>query len=348
MKYDNVCIESFGYHLPKNIITSTSIERRLRALYERLKLPFGRLEMMTGIRERRTWDKGTTPSDAASAAGESAIVNSMVDRGNLDCLINASVCRDFLEPATASLVHRKLDLPETAQIFDISNACLGFINGMVSLANQIELRQVKCGLVVAGETSGPLMDSTITSLLKDPTITRKSFKEAFPSLTIGSGAVAVVLAHKSISKTMHRMLGGAVRTASEFNHLCQGDGEGNFTTGIAPLMRTAAETLMKRGCELADTTWNTMLHVLGWVDQEIDRIFCHQVGKAYRTLLYRTLGLDLSKDFSTLEYLGNIGSVSLPITTAIGIEKGIIKQGDKFAMLGIGSGLNCMMIGCEW
>jgi 3-oxoacyl-[acyl-carrier-protein] synthase-3 len=33
---------------------------------------------------------------------------------------------------------------------------------------------------------------------------------------------------------------------------------------------------------------------------------------------------------------------------AIGIEKGIVKKGDKVAMLSIGSGLNCLMLGVEW
>jgi len=78
------------------------------------------------------------------------------------------------------------------------------------------------------------------------------------------------------------------------------------------------------------------------------RVFCHQVGSAHRKMLYKTLGLDIKKDFSTLEYLGNTGSASLPITMAIGIEKELVKKRDKIAMLGIGSGLNCVVLGVEW
>lgn len=348
MKYNHVCIEAFGYHLPEKVVTSDSIEQRLKDLYNRLRLPFGRLELMTGIRERRTWDEGTLPSDVAARAGEDAIQKSGVDRKDIECVINASVCRDFLEPSTAAIVHSKLDLPEKAAIFDISNACLGFLNGMVTMANQIELGQIECGLVVAGESSGPLLDSTIKHLLQDKSISRSSIKDMIPSLTIGSGAAAVVMTRDSVSAERHKLLGGSVRTASQYNNLCQGDGAGGFAEGIAPLMRTAAESLMNAGCDLADRTWATMLNLLGWMDKEVDRIFCHQVGKAYRTLLYKTLGLDLTKDFSTLEYLGNIGSVSLPITTAMGIEQGKVKSGDKFAMLGIGSGLSCAMLGLEW
>ena len=65
-------------------------------------------------------------------------------------------------------------------------------------------------------------------------------------------------------------------------------------------------------------------------------------------LLFKTLGLDKAKDFSTVEYLGNIGSVSLPITMAIGIDQGCVSPGDKVAMMGIGSGIVCLMLGLEW
>jgi len=69
MLFENVYIESLGYHLPENIVTSEDLERRLAPLYEKLKLPFGRLEMMSGIRERRFFEKGVFPSQVSSLAG---------------------------------------------------------------------------------------------------------------------------------------------------------------------------------------------------------------------------------------------------------------------------------------
>jgi acyl-CoA:acyl-CoA alkyltransferase len=54
------------------------------------------------------------------------------------------------------------------------------------------------------------------------------------------------------------------------------------------------------------------------------------------------------KDFSTFEYLGNMGTVSVPITAALADERDFLETGDRVAFLGIGSGLNCMMLGIEW
>ncbi|MEE9258568.1 MAG: 3-oxoacyl-ACP synthase III [Nitrospinaceae bacterium] len=348
MRFENVCIESVGYHLPENAVTSDDLEQRMAPLYEKLKLPFGRLELMSGIRERRFWDKGVFPSEIASIAGERALAKSPVARSEIGCLISASVCRDFLEPATASVVHHNLKLPRNAHVFDISNACLGVLNGMVHIANMIEMGQIGAGLVVAGENGGPLVNTTIENLLSNPGLTRNEIKLSFASLTIGSAAVGVFLTHKNLSSTTHRLLGAVSYAETRFNELCRGNDDSGSGSDWSPLMRTDAEILMKEGCKLAGETWKEFRNVLGWTNEDVDRVFCHQVGQAHRKLLYENIGLSPEKDFSTLEFLGNTGSASLPVTLAMGGEQGALKTGDKAALLGIGSGLNCLMMGVEW
>ena len=116
----------------------------------------------------------------------------------------------------------------------------------------------------------------------------------------------------------------------------------------APLMETDAEKLMQEGCALAKETWEIAKSNLNWDDQSVDRVFTHQVGRLHRKLLFDSLNLDMNKDFPTLEFLGNTGSAALPVTFALGEEEDLIKQGDKVGLLGIGSGLNSIMLGVEW
>lgn len=349
MLYKNVCIESIGYELPENIITSLSLEERLAPIYNKLNLAFGRLEMMTGIRERRFWNDGTPPSQASKIAAEKAIANSEIDKGDIECLLHTSLSRDFLEPATAFLVHDSLGLPPTATIFDISNACLGFVNGMVTLANMIELGQVKAGIVVASESSRHITDITIDEILQDPNMTRAKLKLSLASLTLGSGAVAVVLTHSSLSKSGHKIIGGMIRTASQHHGLCRIENDTFFFDPYSrPSMRTDSQGILINGLLLADETWKALKKELRWHNSDIDKVFCHQVTAVHQELLFDTLGLDDSKGFSTVEYLGNVGSVSLPITLAIAIDEGHLNDGDTVAMLGIGSGLSSMMLGVEW
>jgi 3-oxoacyl-[acyl-carrier-protein] synthase-3 len=349
MKYRHVRFLNFGYELPPEVITSKDIEERLAPVFEWLKLPKGRLELMSGIKERRLWPKGTRPSDGAVLAGRKAIAASGIAPDELDCLIFTSVSRDMMEPATASFVHNQLGLPDRCLVFDISNACLGFLDGMIFLANMIELGQVKCGLLVAGETAEDLLESTIESLLADTSLTRKTIKYSFASLTIGSGAVALVMTHEKYSTDSPKFAGGAYRANTRHNDLCQGgQTENPLINQSSTLMATDSEELLKQGIATAKSTWNDFLAELNWQPEEIDIFFCHQVGQAHARLLFENLNLAPEKNFETLTFLGNTGSVSAPITMAMGIEQGIFSKGQRTAMLGIGSGINCLMLGVEW
>ncbi len=344
MKYSNVCLHSFGYELPPNVVTSADIEQQLAPVYKRLKLPEGRLELMSGIQSRRFWNPGTRPSDGAILAGRKALLASGIDAAELDFLVFTSVSRDMMEPATASFVHRSLGLDSRCQIFDISNACLGFLNGMIMLANMIELGQARYGLIVAGETAEGLVQSTINHLLADTSLTRKSIKPAFASLTIGSGAVALVMGDRRLKDTGHYLAAGSCRANTRHNDLCQGGQNAEQGT----LMSTDSELLLTEGIATAEMCWTDFLAESAWKKEDIDRFFCHQVGQVHARLLFSSLKLDPARNFETLPVLGNVGSVSAPITMAMGIEQGKLGHGQRGAVLGIGSGINSLMLGIEW
>lgn len=341
MKFENVCIEALAVALPDEVWTSAEIETRLAPLYERLKLPAGRLELMTGIRERRMWPAGTRASDASAAAGRAVLAQSSLRAEKVELFIHAAVSRDMLEPATASFAHRKIGLPGTAQIFDVSNACLGFLNALTIAGAMIESGQITCAMVVAGENGRPLVEQTLRTLLEQP-LTRNAIKPFFANLTIGSGAVGAIVCHSSLVKgRAHRLLGGVARAATQHSELCQGDTHG--TEALA--MQTDSEQLLVAGVTLARETWGKFTAEQG---ATFDRFVCHQVGSVHRRKLYETLGLDLAKDFSTFETLGNTGSVALPATLATAVQAGAVREGDRVGLLGIGSGLNCLMLALEW
>ncbi|MBP9914115.1 MAG: 3-oxoacyl-ACP synthase III [Opitutaceae bacterium] len=344
MRFQHTCIESLAVALPEEVLTSAEIEARLRPLYERLKLPEGRLELMTGIRERRVWPAGTRPSDASAAAGKAVLAKSGLKAEQVELFIHSAVSRDMLEPATASFAHRKIGLPANAQIFDVSNACLGFLNSLTVAAGLIESGQIRCALVVAGENGRPLVEQTLKTLLEQP-LDRNGIKPYFANLTIGSGAVGAVVCHRDLIKGRpHRLLGGTARAATVHSELCQGDTHGSE----ALAMQTDSEALLVAGLALAQDTWQEFKTTTGWNAGTTDRFICHQVGSTHRRKLYEALGLDLAKDFSTFETLGNTGSVALPATLAAAVAAGAVRDGTKVGLLGIGSGLNCLMLALEW
>lgn len=348
MRFQRVCVEGFVTTLPPDVVTSAEIENRLAPTYDRLGLSQGRLELMTGIRERRFFPPGTRPGSISGQTVRKALQITRLDPASCGVLIHGSVCRDQMEPATAASVHHAAGLPPDCLVLDVSNACLGLLNGMLAIASLIELGQVKAGIVVGTEIGRPLVEATIDKLLSDPGVTRKSIKLDFASLTIGSGTAAVVLCDESISRTGNKLLGGACRAETSQHELCAGGAGGGGEGETRPLMSTDSEALLHAGVQLAETTWAATKSVLNWNNESVQKLYTHQVGKAHRSLLLNRLQLPADRDFPTVEFLGNTGAVALPTAAALGMQRGFVVSGDRVALLGIGSGLNSIMLGLEW
>lgn len=348
LRYENVCLEAFGYELPDEIVTTDELETRLQPLYERLRLPTGRLELMTGIRERRFFPAEMPPSVASIRSGRNVLEASGLDRRHIGALIHGSVCRDFLEPATACGVHRGLRLPNDCAIYDVSNACLGLLNGILQAADMIELGRTRAALVVGTENGRHLVENTIEKLNADTSLSRDDVKLSIASLTIGAASAAVLLTHRSLSRTQNRLLGGIVYADTSHDALCRSGRDEARADGVRPLMSTDSEALLHAGIGAAEAAFERFQSAVGWRADDIEKTFCHQVGVAHKKLLFQTLGLDPAADFSTFERLGNTGSCALPVTAALGIERGHLNPGDRTALLGIGSGVNVVMLGVEW
>ena len=343
MKFKNVVLESLATALPPVVLTSAALEERLRPLYERLRLPFGRLELMTGIKERRFWEPGTRPSDASARAVRAVLAKTSVPLAAMGVLVHGAVCRDMLEPATAVFVHRAAGLPAEMQVVDVSNACLGFLNACTLVGGLIESGQVRAGLIACGENGGPLVEETLRRLNAGD-LDRHAIKPYFANLTIGSAAVAAVLCHRDLAPAgAPRLVGGVARAATEHCGLCQGD----HAAGNALAMQTDSEQLLVAGVDTARLTWADLQRELGFTEPDYDRFICHQVGVQHRRRLHETLGLDPAKDFSTFERFGNTGSAALPLTLACARDEGFIRPGHRTALLGIGSGINCVMLVLE-
>lgn len=344
MRYESVQIAAVAHALPEEVTTSEELEQRIAPLYERLSVSPGRLELMSGIRERRFWPVGTRPSAAAARAGELALERCGLERARIGLLIHGAVSRDFLEPATASVVHDKLGLSPECMAYDLSNACLGFANGMMVAAEAIERGSLEAALVVAGEDGRPLVDATLAQLAKDPGVRRSDLKRAFASLTIGSGAAAMVLCRAGLTDAKPRLVAGVSLADTSAVGLCQGD---RAPGGEGLLMETDSEALLHAGNALAARTFERFLTETEWTRDAIQRVITHQVGSAHKKLLFETLELDPARDFPTVETLGNIGSVSLPLTFSMAREAGVVQSGERVAMLGIGSGLQSAMLAVE-
>jgi len=350
MRYSNVFIESFGYELPSHVITTAELEEKLLPFYTAVGFEPGQLEALTGIRERRYWDKDHTLAEHAATAGQRALDEADISSDQIGALVYCGVCQDGFEPATSCSMADRLKIGENAHIFDVKSACLGMITGIVHIANEIELGNIKAGLVVSCESARQIVDSTIDEINAHKSI--DFYKDTIATMTGGSGAAAVLLTNGTIGKPAnrkHALKGGVVRNAIRHHDLCHwGFEEKGMPTGSRVIMRTKAQRVLEHGVILAQKTFMAFKKEFNLSDHQPDKFIGHQVGAIHHQKFYQALNQDIKKDFCTFPFLGNIGTVSLPITAAIADERGFLKPDDVVAFIGVGSGLNCYILGVEW
>ncbi len=337
MLFSSVSVASVACVDAPHRVSSEELEEQLAPLRKRLGLGRGIIASLSGVEARRFWDVGTTPSHAAALAGDKALREAGIDRERIGVLINTSVCRDFVEPSVASLVHRQLGLSPRCRNFDLGNACLGFLDGMELVAAMIERGAIDYGLIVDGEGSRFAVERTIERL--NAIGDARAFAEEFATLTLGSGAAAMVLARTDLAPRGHAFRGGLSLSASDQNHLCRGQ---------ADRMVTDANRLLAEGLALAARTFALACTELGWSASALDGVAIHQVSRLHTERLALALGIGTEKIHAIYGEHGNVGPASVPMVLAKANEIGRLRPGMRIALMGIGSGLNCAMAEVVW
>ena len=338
MLFENVRVAGIAHVDAPERVTSADIDAQLAPALERFGVRPGLLEGLSGIVARRYWPVGTMPSDAATMAAEKLFAEVDVDRSEVGVCVNTSVCRDYLEPSTACLVHSKLKLSPECLNYDLGNACLAFLNAMDLVANLIERGVIRYGLIVDGENSREVCQSTIDRMLREDS-TPEQYRNQFASLTLGSGGAAMLLAHADVAKTDHRYLGCTSLAATEWSHLCRGH---------ADFMETDTRALLEQGLALAHRTLQAAKQERGWDVAELDEFVLHQVSRVHTEQLTSLLNVPEGRYLTIFEEFGNIGPAAVPIALSKAIEAGRVESGSRVALMGIGSGLNCSMGEIVW
>lgn len=316
------------------VVTSPMLDDLLAPALTRLRMPKGMIEKLAGVQERRWWPKDVDFVAGAVEAGGKAIAEAGVDPSRIGLVVNASVTRPHLEPAIAARVHHELGLPPGCLAFDVTNACLAVVNAIQLAGTMIDAGQIEYALIVASEGVRQGQEKTIERLLAEDS-TRADLKEAFASLTLGCGAVGVVVGRADENPDGHRVLGGVSRSGSAHHELC---------IGTMDEMRTDNKALFTEGIALASRTFEEARSEFDWSD--MDWYVAHQTSTAHIDGLCDKLGLDRDKFPMTLPLFGNIGPAALPFTLAKYAESFV--KGQRVLLMGIGSGLNTAFTELAW
>ncbi|MDQ3206931.1 MAG: 3-oxoacyl-ACP synthase III [Pseudomonadota bacterium] len=338
MLFEHVAIAGLAHIDAPIRLSSDDINAQLKPTLDRLGIRTDVLKDIAGIHARRLWDGDMLASDAATMAATKALADANITPDKVGLLVNTSVSRDYLEPSTASIVSGNLGLSELCQNFDVANACLAFINGMDIASRMIERGEIDYALVVDGETADLAYRMTLERLTA-PDVTEEQFRNEMATLTLGCGAAAMVLSRVELAPGAPRYRGGVTRAATQWNGLCRGN---------LDRMVTDTRLLLIEGLKLAHRTWSAAKVALGWVADELDEFVIHQVSQVHTQAFIKAFGIDPKKVLTIFAEHGNIGPASVPIVLSKLREMGRLKKGDRVALLGIGSGLNCSMAEVVW
>ena len=338
MLFQHVAIAGLAHIDAPHRLSSDEIKARLQPTLDRLGIRSDMLKDVAGIHARRLWDGPMLASDAATLAAVKALADAGIEPGRIGLLINTSVSRDYLEPSTASIVSGNLGLTDMCQNFDVANACLAFINGMDIASRMIERGEIEYALIVDGETADLAYEKTLERL-SAPDVTEEQLRNEMATLTLGCGAAAMVMARAELAPGAPRYRGGVTRAATQWNGLCRGN---------LDRMVTDTRQLLIEGIRLAQKTFIAAKLALGWVVEELDEFVIHQVSQVHTQAFIKAFGIDPKKVLTIFAEHGNIGPASVPIVLSKLREMGRLKKGDRVALLGIGSGLNCSMAEVVW
>jgi len=340
-----VHITGVGAEVPPRVVTSEEVEER--AGIARFGFPSGWLERVTGVRERRWAEPHVTPSDLAATAGRTALAAAGLGPDDVDLVLFGGITRDFIEPATANAVADKLGA-HRARVFDLTNACNGFVDGLDVAESFIRTGKARRVLVTTGERA--------SISIAFGARTMEEFLRTVAGLVVGDGGGAAVVEasddperglrereYCSAPRHWGLAIGGRFRPTTEACEVCGSVVDLRFLCD--------GRRLYEVGFELMPPTMNAVMERTGWSFGDLDLVLCHEASKRFVEQGVEQMGErphGTPKLWSTVERFGNTSTVSLPLQLSEAHAAGALVPGAKILALAGSSGVSMAALTMVW
>jgi acyl-CoA:acyl-CoA alkyltransferase len=335
-----ICIDALTYIEAPFIRTSKEIEERIKFNMDRFGFPERFIESMSGIIERRMWEPELSIRDVGLLSAKKLLNDYPIDKDKIGCIINPSVCRDYIEPTLAAMYHDSLKLNDRCINFDVNNACLGFSQAVNIISSMLKTKEIDFGLIIDAESSRNVIDLTCERI-SDPEISIENFLLEFASLTLGSGSISMLLCREEDAKFDKHIIEETMFVVdSKHNMLCN-------ATSLRQML-CDAHTMLKAGIPLVNKTWEICQHEFSIWDDNIDYYIPHQVSMPHTKALLKCIKIKPEKMELIFPFYGNTGPIAWPMGLSIAEREGRIKKGNNIGVLSMGSGFNCSCMRLTW
>lgn len=189
--FNNVKISGISFIIPDNYIYN--VENYIH-LFENNEKKLLRAKKMAGYGARYFSPENITAVDACEVAANDLINNLNIDLNTIDALIFVSQVPDYRTPASASVLHGRLNMPETCAVFDVNQGCTGYVYGLWLASSLIESNACKKVLLLAS-------DNKTKSKREPQNVCDKSV------LIFSSGASATLLEYSAKASPSYYIIG---------------------------------------------------------------------------------------------------------------------------------------------
>lgn len=325
-------ILSVGTYLPDQIVKSDDLFEEIKS-EQNYGIPTNFMSEGMGIIERRMSEDTARPSELAIPAAQKALDNCPeVDPAKIGLVVFCGIERDQPEPATAHVIQNALGL-KADNVFDVANACLGFVDGVKIASKYITADVVEYALVVTGEVSTRVLRSFVEQLKSGVDLEKAN--RLIGGLSVGDAGGAVVM---GLSETAGFEIFNNKTDSSHIDKCIYRVREDGSIDGQMLMARILAQ-----GIKMHKNAINNTLHDLGW--EKFDWVLSHQTGRRNFEAFAKMRGVNPKKMIKTYEHYGNTTTATLPLGWEILSNNASVLPGDKIGGLFAGSGLATCQFG---
>ncbi|MCU5530596.1 ketoacyl-ACP synthase III [Bacillus cereus] len=318
-------ITAIGTHVPNQILSNHDLEKMIDTNDEWIV-------QRTGMKERRIASEDEYSSNLAIKAIEKLCTTFKKNLEDIDCIIVATTTADFVFPSVACQIQQHFNIPHT-MAFDLNATCAGFTYGLHVGNSLITSGSHKKVLVVATETLSKVTDYT----------------DRTTCILFGDGAGAILLERDENNPSFIAYHMGT--NGHGGIHLYRT----NLSTTMNDTPLQTNEKIVQNGREVYKWATRTvpvgikeLLHTANMKMDDIDWFIPHSANLRMIESICEKSQIPIQKTLTSVEYMGNTSSVSIPLALNSARKESKLNNGDKLLLYGFGGGLTHLGLIVEW
>lgn len=292
----------------------------------------------TGIAVRHIAAADECASDLGVAAARHLFESANCSPEEIDFLLFCTQSPDYFLPTSACTMQSRLGLRTDCGAMDFNQGCSGYVYGLALAKSLIEAGTARKVLLITADTLTKFInprDRALRTLFGDgATATLIEAVEAESELigpfifgTDGRGAQDLIVP----AGGMRRPLDAEAMIEKE-------DEQGNWRSACNLYMNGSA--VFNFTLQTVPRAINQLLEKCGRNLDEVDYFIPHQPNKFMLDRLRAKMKIPAEKFFNDIKLTGNTTSSTIPIAFEQAKKQGLIRPGNRIALVGFGVGLS--------